>query len=63
MIERHLDIDPIKFEYIKEKMAKFDSPSVQVPFYKLTPLNSKNTLFSFEAFWALYLPKTAPQGQ
>lgn len=39
---------------------KFDesSPSVQLPIGKLAPFNSQNTLFHYEAFWMLYLPKT-----
>ena len=38
----------------------FDSsaPSLQIPSPLLVPFNSQNTLFHFEAFWALYLPKT-----
>ena len=34
------------------------SPSIQYPTYKLTPYNSQNTFFHYEAFWSLYLPYT-----
>ena len=34
------------------------SPSFQLPVYKITPYNSQNTFFHYEAFWSLYLPIT-----
>ena len=34
------------------------SPSIQYPIYKLSPYNSQNTFFHYEAFWSLYLPYT-----
>jgi len=44
----------------KKLDVKFDAtaPSVQLPIGKLSPFNSQNTLFHYEAFWMLYLPKT-----
>jgi hypothetical protein len=39
---------------------KFDetSPSLQYPVGKMSPYNSQNTLFTYEAFWSLYLPQS-----
>lgn len=34
------------------------SPSIQYPIYTLSPYNSQNTFFHYEAFWSLYLPIT-----
>jgi hypothetical protein len=34
------------------------APSLKLPRYRMSPFNSKNTLFTYEAFWALYLPGT-----
>ena len=34
------------------------SPSIQYPIYKLSPYNSQNTFFHYEALWSLYLPNT-----
>ena len=34
------------------------SPSIQIPEYLFTPFNSQNTLYSYKAFWSLYLPTT-----
>ena len=34
------------------------SPSLQIPANTFTPYNSQNTLFHYDAFWSLYLPKS-----
>ena len=34
------------------------APSIQYPIYKISPYNSQNTLFTYDAFWSLYLPYT-----
>lgn len=58
------DVDAIfrltKSMAYKKIDLKFDSsaPSFQIPLYKMSPYNSQNTLFSYNAFWSLYLPKT-----
>ena len=58
------DVDAI-FRLTKSRSKKkfelfFDgsSPSVQIPKYLVSPFNSQNTLFSYKAFWSLYLPTT-----
>jgi len=58
------DVDAIfrltKAKNYKKIDVKFDetSPSVQYPIYKMAPYNSQNTLFTYEAFWSLYMPKS-----
>ena len=45
----------------KKKLELFfdsSSPSVQIPKKLFSPFNSQNTLFSYKAFWSLYLPTT-----
>jgi hypothetical protein len=58
------DVDSI-FRFTKSMQYKrlnlfFDqsAPSLQLPVYKMSPFNSQNTLFCYEAFWSLYLPFT-----
>jgi hypothetical protein len=58
------DVDAI-FRLTKSMQHKkinltFDerAPSLQIPLFRFSPFNSQNTLFHYEAFWALYLPKT-----
>ena len=58
------DVDAV-FRLTKSRPKKkfeiyFDSssPSVQIPKYMFSPFNSQNTLYSYKAFWSLYLPKT-----
>jgi hypothetical protein len=58
------DVDAI-FRLTKSMQYKrinlfFDqsAPSLQLPINKLSPFNSQNTLFAYEAFWAMYLPST-----
>ena len=58
------DVDAI-FRLTKSRLnKKFDlyfdssSPSVQIPKYMFSPFNSQNTLFTYKAFWSLYLPTT-----
>jgi len=48
-----------------KKLIKFDtsSPSIRIPLFKFSPFNSRNTLFHYEAFWALYLPHTVAFSQ
>lgn len=33
-------------------------PPVFIPHHKFAPFNSQNTIFSYESFWALYLPSS-----
>ena len=58
------DVDAI-FRLTKSRSNRkfelyFDSssPSVQIPKNIFSPFNSQNTLFSYKAFWSLYLPIT-----
>ena len=39
---------------------RFDdsAPAIQFPREKISPYNSHNTFFHYDAFWSLYLPKT-----
>ena len=43
---------------------QFDNvaPSFQLPLGKMGVYNSRSTLYRYRAFWALYLPSTAPKG-
>ena len=36
--------------------------SIQYPVNKMSPYNSQNTLFTYEAFWSLYLPQSVTFG-
>jgi hypothetical protein len=60
-----VNADPHVDSSSNKELIKFDtsSPSVRIPLFKLTPFNSKNTLFHYEAFWALYLPHTVASSQ
>ena len=54
----------IQHALIKKKIeTKIDvtSPSVQLPEEIYAPFLSMNTLYHYEAFWALYLPRTVEQ--
>ena len=58
------DVDAIfrltKSMQYKKIDVKFDptSPSIQYPIGIMSPYNSQNTFFHYEAFWSLYLPRT-----
>ncbi len=60
------DVDAIfrltKSLQYKKINVSFDerAPSVQIPLFRIAPFNTQNTLFHYEAFWALYLPRTVP---
>lgn len=45
---------------ILDKRLDKTAPSFQLPIGKMGIFDSKTTLFRYEAFWALYLPETAP---
>ena len=45
--------------------VKFDdtAPNFQLPTGKMAPFNSRHTLYSYNSFWALYLPSTVSSSQ
>ena len=63
LIDIYPDVDASYADKLKNwnNFALFDNttPSVQIPNYKLSPFSSSNTFYHYEAFWALYMPKSS----